>query len=147
MTERLIQNKYRKDVWDRDWEVVELYFKDWSIKEIAKKMNCNAMVIKKILQDNGYTINSRIYYRILRNKNKILKNKDEIIRLYSEEKKTMVQICRLYNCHRITLKKLLNSEGIIIRGTNVKNEVLEPAFYYQESSPELNNLISVGEVS
>jgi hypothetical protein len=147
MTEKIFKNKYRKDVWDRDWEVVELYFQDWSIKHIADKMNCHTGVIKKILQDNGYTIKSRIYYRQLKAKNKILKNKDEIIRLYSEEKKTMVQICKLYKCHRITLKKLLNSEGIKIRGTNVKNEVEEPAFYYQEASPELNNLISVGEVS
>ncbi|MFA6074000.1 MAG: NUMOD3 domain-containing DNA-binding protein [Candidatus Woesearchaeota archaeon] len=104
---------------DEEEEIVKMYTEgNKSIKKIAELMGCDICVINRVLKENeiiikpnkNYTINNLGKYKEKRQD--IWDKEDEIIKMYTEEDKSLNQIKAIFNCSSKPICKILKENNI-----------------------------------
>lgn len=88
-----------------------------SLSFLAKKYNLNRWTISKILSNNNISIRDKntSHRKIVCNDPNLVLDKNEIKKLYIEEKKSLNQISRLIKCPVSTLYKFIKQNNIQLR--------------------------------
>ena len=106
----------RMDIDKRKEEILSLYNSNSPITKIAKLMNCDFCVIKRILKEDNIIIRKiDFYHKGIKNlKRRLDLPEEEIIKLY-KEKHTVNYIAKLMNCDSCVIKRILQENNLKIR--------------------------------
>lgn len=129
----------RKDIDERKEEILSLYSnKSKGIMEIAKLMNCDFCVIKRILQENNIKIRPQKYYMKGRiPPNKLNLNEKKIIDMYLNQNIPGTKIAKQFNCDNSVIYDILNKNNVKIKGnshflkgkiSSIKNKTFEEIY-------------------
>lgn len=131
LRENNIQLEYnhgkRFKIYEHEKEIIDLYLKEKSTLELAKKFNCSLKPIRKILIKNN--IKRRIDAGYFKKGNKIgclaprievYSHVYEVIKLYTQEFKNTREIAEIFGCGQSAICKILHKNNILMEGTLVK---------------------------
>jgi len=116
----------RIDIEERKNEILNLYSENHSISKIAKSMNCDSGVIKRILEKNDVEIRPPEYYFRGKPSSKRLDLPEkEIISMYVNKDIPPSKIAKRFNCSNIVIYGILKRNKIgLKRTTYFKGRVL-----------------------
>lgn len=101
-------------------KIIDLYTKEYqSVKKIKKQIGIGHCIIARILRENNISPNKFKDYRKLNNWSwkRVYLDRDKIKKLYLEDRKSMVEIGKIFGHSFQPINRVLKEEGVRIRET------------------------------
>ncbi len=113
----------RKDIDKRKDEIISLYSKNFTMKNISKSMNCDESVIKRILKENNIKIIPQKFY--MKNKsptNKLNLPEKEIVKMYLNKDISGTKIAKRFGCDFSVIYDIFKKHNIKMKGAKYFNK-------------------------